>query len=394
MPFPTRQFIRFPLLAIAMTALLAGLWAGLLRLGWDWPRLRPGLPLAHGPLMVSGFLGTLITLERAVALGRRWTYLAPLLTGAGTLALMAGIGGERAPEAIALGSVGLLAMFALIIRAQPALFTATMGVGALAWLVGNVLWLSGWPVYEVVSWWMGFLVLTIAGERLELSRFTQRSWASESVFLVIIVTLFAGLTSGGLASDDGARLTGISLVALTLWLLRYDIARRTVRQGGLTRYVAVCLLSGYVWLGLGGALGVIMGRAVAGLYYDAILHMIFLGFVFAMIFGHAPIIFPAVTGVAVRFRSMFYTHLGLLHLSLLMRVAGDLGASSTCRRWGGLLNAAAVLLFMANTARAVLEGKGILGRPVPAPRPSEGGQFAAIHHVAIHHVASHQRSIL
>jgi hypothetical protein len=96
MPFPTRQFIRFPLLAIAMTALLAGLWAGLLRLGWDWPRLRPGLPLAHGPLMVSGFLGTLITLERAVALGRRWTYLAPLLTGAGTLALMAGIGGSGA----------------------------------------------------------------------------------------------------------------------------------------------------------------------------------------------------------------------------------------------------------------------------------------------------------
>jgi hypothetical protein len=52
-------------------ALLAGLWAGLLRLGWQLPPLLLQLPAQHGPLMVSGFLGTLISLERAVAtLGR------------------------------------------------------------------------------------------------------------------------------------------------------------------------------------------------------------------------------------------------------------------------------------------------------------------------------------
>lgn len=375
----TRQSIRFPLMAAAMMALLAGLWAGLLRLGWSMPMSRPQFLLAHGPLMVCGFLGTLIGIERAVALGRRWTYLAPLFTGAGALALIAGIPGPFAAASITLGSVGLLLMFVLIIRAQPALFTATMGAGALAWFVGNVLWLSGWPVYEVATWWMGFLVLTIAGERLELSRFAQRSRASESIFLIIVVTLWAGLTSGGMAADDGARLTGMALVALTVWLWRHDIARRTVRQTGLTRYVAVCLLSGYVWLGLGGVLSVIIGRTVAGLHYDAILHAIFLGFVLAMIFGHAPIILPAVAGVRVPFLPVFYSHLGLLHISLLLRVGGDLGASLACRQWGGLLNIVAVLLFMVNTVYAVRQSKRAVRRPGAVAQPSHARQSAAIY---------------
>lgn len=87
------QRSRFLLMALGMVALLAALWAGLLRLGWRVPPLRPTLPAAHGPLMISGFLGTLIGLERAVALGRRWTYAGPLLTGLGALALIAGLPG-------------------------------------------------------------------------------------------------------------------------------------------------------------------------------------------------------------------------------------------------------------------------------------------------------------
>jgi hypothetical protein len=73
---------------MAALALLAGLWAGLLRLGWLLPSLSLRLPAQHGPLMVSGFLGTLISLERAVASsqnqnGRCIYYLAPLLAGLG-----------------------------------------------------------------------------------------------------------------------------------------------------------------------------------------------------------------------------------------------------------------------------------------------------------------------
>jgi hypothetical protein len=73
-----------------------------------------------------------------------------------------------------------------------------------------------------------------------------------------------------------------------------------------------------------------------------------------MIFGHAPIIFPAVLGKPISFRITFYGHLALLHLSLSLRVIGDLAPWSQGRLWGGLLNAAVLLLFLANTGYAAL----------------------------------------
>lgn len=84
------------------------------------------------------------------------------------------------------------------------------------------------------------------------------------------------------------------------------------------------------------------------------LHAVFVGFVMAMIFGHAPIIFPAITGKAMPFRPVFYSHLSLLHLSLLLRLSGDLMVWLPGRQWGGLLNGVAILLFVANTGYAML----------------------------------------
>src|SRR4029453_1557886 len=123
---------------------------------------------------------------------------------------------------------------------------------------------------------------------------------------------------------SGMRLSGVGMVLLACWLLRYDLARRTVRQTGLTRFIAVCLLSGYVWLGLGGVLNWCFGGVLAGPYYDAMLHTVFVGFVFAMIFGHAPMILPAILRRTPSYHPTFYAPLGLLHASLLLRVVGDL----------------------------------------------------------------------
>ena len=345
---------RFPLMALGMLALLTALWGGLVRLGWPLPLPRPTLPMVHGPLMVCGFLGTLIGLERAVALGTRWPYVAPLLTALGALALLAGL---PAPPFMALGSLGLVAVFAVIVGRQCVLATIIMALGALLWLVGNSLWLAGWPLSHVVPWWSGFLVLTIAGERLELSRMLRLTIAPYLLFL-LAVTLFVGgllLLSASFAS--GVRLAGVGLVALAWWLLRYDIARRTVWQTGFTRFIAVSLLSGYVWLGVGGVLHWRFGGVLAGPYYDAMLHTVFVGFVFAMIFGHAPMILPAILRRAPSYHPAFYAPLGLHHASLLLRVVGDLVGWWPGRRWGGLLNAVAVLLFLIILARVLPPGK-------------------------------------
>lgn len=343
---------RLPFVILAMAALLAGLWAGLIRLGWGWPSLQPTLPIAHGPLMVSGFLGTVIGLERAVALKRGWTYVGPLLTGLGGLALLAGLPGPLGPLLITLGSLSLVAVFGQILRLHTALFTLVMALGALLWLAGNILWLAGWPVSTVVYWWAGFLILTIAGERLELNRVLRPSGQVRLLFLAANGLFLAGLVISTINFDLGVRLAGISLIALAGWLLRFDIARYTVRKTGLTRFIAVCLLVGYAWLGLGGLLMLLFGGVMAGWYYDALLHAIFVGFVISMIFGHAPIILPAVLKKPIHYSPLFYSHLLLLHLSLLVRVTGDLAAWLPGRTWGGLFNEIAILLFIGNMIRA------------------------------------------
>jgi len=345
--------LRFPLIALSLLLFLTAIWTGLVRLGWRWPALQPALPIAHGPLMVSGFLGTLIAVERAVALRTRWTYIGPLLTGLGGLSLAMGIRGEIGPVLITLGSLGLLLVFAVIVRRHIALYTVVMAVGALAWLVGNLYWLFGRPVYHVVLWWAGFLVLTIAGERLELGRLTRLSRAVEVAFLGVVALFLVGLLVTIPAFDLGTRLASVGMIALGAWLLRYDIARHTVRKPGLPRYIAICLLAGYVWLLAAGLLGLVYGGTAAGPRYDAFLHAIFLGFVISMIFGHAPIIFPAILGAQVAFHPVLYAHLILLHISLLLRVSADMAGALTLRLWAGLLNGIALLLFMGSIAFVV-----------------------------------------
>ncbi len=364
-------------------ALLAGLYAGLLRIGWTLP--APPLPLAavHGPLMIGGFLGTLIALERAVALGTGAGFVVPAVCGAGGLALLAGVAGPWAAGLLVAGSGGLVVMSAGILRRQPVLHHAALALGALAWLAGNVLWLAGWPVYRVVEWWIAFLVLTIAGERLELSRVLGPSAARTAAFAVASGLLAAGVLLGAFAPVAGARLTGLALVAVSAWLLLHDVARRTVRQQGLTRFIAAAMLPGYAWLAVAGVLfAVEADRLVAGPPYDAALHAVLLGFVFSMVFGHAPIILPAVLRVAVPYRRSFYAHLVLLHVSVALRVAGDLGGWWAARRWGGLLAAAAIVAFLAATALSIRRGAAARRRaPKPAPELGEargaGGAPAA-----------------
>lgn len=348
--------IRFPLMLLGMISLIAGLWAGLLRLGWDLPTPQPFLPEGHGPFMVAGFLGVVIGLERAVALGHKWSYLVPFLNGVGGILVIVGFGSAGA-ALMTLSAAVLIGVNAAIMRDQLTDFTIIMGIGSIALLMGNALWFLGEPVYTVVTWWSGFLVLTIVAERLELSRYlTPPAWA-QWLFTAATAIFVLGMVWMSVDQDSGAPVAGLGLIALAAWLGRFDVARRTVKQPGLTRFVAVCLISGYFWLALGGVMMLFAPSWEPGYYYDATLHSIFLGFVFSMIFGHAPIIAPAVLRVEVPYTPLFYIHLVLLHISLLARVGADHAGSDAGHMWGGLINEAALIFFIANTVRAAVLAK-------------------------------------
>src|SRR5207247_5171205 len=96
----------------------------------------------------------------------------------------------------------------------------------------------------------------------------------------------------------GPRLVGVGLMAVALWLLRYDVAWRSLRRVGLARFNGTALLLGYVWLGAAGLVWLLGSERVGGFWYDAMLHSVFLGFAFSMIFAHAPTIVPGSRGSA------------------------------------------------------------------------------------------------
>ncbi len=332
-------------MAPAAIGLVLGVWGGLLRAGWKLPLAMGSLISEHGGLMVGAFLGTLIGVERAVALGARWPWVAPSATGVAGLLLVVGVDRPVAVGLLAAGSAVFVAVTGAIAARQWATFTALPVVGALAWCAGNLAWFRGTQVPAVVPAWMVFLLLTIAGERLELGRVRRPpAWAGH-LLVMLVAVLVLSLAATGAGAGESHRVQGACLLGIALWLAVFDVARVTIRSRGLPRYVAACLLSGFGWLGLAGILGATLGPLESGLEYDAWLHCFFVGFVFTMIFGHAPIVFPAVLRVALVYSPVFYLPLGLLHLGLAVRVAGDLADSGWARSIGAAGSAMAIAAF-------------------------------------------------
>ena len=336
---------RVALLLAAVFALAAAIAGGLARLGVVAP--LGSTALNHAALMISGFLGTVIALERAVALGKGWAYGAPLSAGAGAIALAFGF--DAAARILWIAAPLLfIAASVEIVRRQAMLHTVLLLVAAMCWAAGNLFFLYSTSL-AAISPWFAFLVLTIAAERLELTRLARRGPAARPTFIAAAALLLAGAFFSQLAFGAG-------LVALAAWLAVFDVARRTVRAAGFARYSAIALIAGYAWLAAAG-IAWMLAHAELPVPRDFALHALGLGFVFSMILAHAPLVVPVIARVPMRFTPAFYAPLALLHASVAVRLFG--GATDfAVRGAGGILNTAALALFAATVAYS-------LARPSP-----------------------------
>ena len=352
------QLLRFLFIAFAGVSLLSGMWIGIARLGFALPLPNPDMIALHGPLMAIGFLLTLIGLERAAAVERWWVYGIPLLSLLSIVTLVLG-GRQELTAFFAAGAAALLLLFFYqLFRRQRDEHFIVMKLSAALLLCGNLLWTFDSAIFRIAPWWAGFLVVMIAGERLELTRLRRPPLWVRLALRSALLIFVAGLTLTLFDFRLGVRFAGAGLTAIALWLLRYDLAWQSVKLPGLPRFMAGCLICGYFWLALAGIFWIWFARFFgAGPLYDAMLHTVFVGFVFSMIFAHAPIILPTITGLALPFHNSFYLHAALLHVSLLMRLAGDLAFLPNGQKWGGLLNALAILLFLINNVRAVMSAR-------------------------------------
>ena len=321
-------------------ALLTGMDAGLTLAGVPAPIGSARLADLHGSLMVLGFLGTVISLERATALRVGWGFLAPGLTGAGALALALLPDPLLGRLLLTQGLLTLVLVYAVLSRRNHDLTVGLQALGAVLAAAAALL-LTRVEVSVVLPLLIGFIVLTIAAERVELARLAMPPGADRWLLLlagaltaaVLGTTVFPGPTAlsdlgaGGLGGLTGAtlgglvswRLLGLALLVLTAWLLRHDIARRTVRATGLPRFAAVALLLGYGWLVV-AALGLLLVGRPAGHVHDVVVHATFLGYAMSMVLAHAPVILPAVLKVRLPYHRAMWIPLLLLHVTLLARV--------------------------------------------------------------------------
>lgn len=342
--------------ALAVAGMLvAGIVGGLLRAGVAvavpgdpaWPGRAV---LAHAFLMICGFMGTVIGIERAVAVKARLAWAAPAASALAGVAMLAGLPVASA-WLVVLASIAFIAVNLAVVSRQKAVHTALLLAGAMAWLVGSLLFALGAQAAAVIPWWFSFLVLTIAAERLEMTRLMRRRRGAAAALCACLGLMLVGAACFALSPPWGGRLYGVSLAALAVWLVCFDIARRTVAAHGLSRYMAICLLLGYAWLAIAGLAWIATSFGYAA--RDVALHALGLGFIFSMMLGHAPVILPALARVKLQFGAFFYVPLLLLQGSLAVRLFfgpfdfGLLGA-------GAVGNAAAIAAFAATMAGAAV----------------------------------------
>lgn len=346
-----RLGLRIGIGAVVGLTVVAGVAGGLVRAGVGVPGVlaAPEAVSGHAFLMVCAFLGTVIGLERAVALRHPGALPGPLASALAGVALLTGFTGTANALALA-AALSFCGVNAALIRRQPAAHTALLGVAAVAWAAGCGLHAAGWMPAAVVPLWLAFLVITIAAERLEMTRLMRRRPAARPLLAGVLAALLGGALLSGVQELAGGLLYGAALAALALWLAVFDIARRTVRAGGLSRYMAVCLLGGYAWLAVAGGAWVAM--ALGAPTRDAALHALALGFVVSMVFGHAPVILPALARVKLAFGPVFYGPLLLLHASLALRLLGVI--EPRLAALGATGNALALAAFALTAAGAAL----------------------------------------
>lgn len=346
---------RAALIAAGGLSMLAGLDAALLLLGLPAPVRLDRLAERHGILMVLGFLGTVIALERAVALRSRWGFVAPAGLGGGALLTLS-------PAPALFGQLVLLAGAGVLVAVYGALWQRAHDPVVLAQLVAAVfaacavgLWIRT-DVPTVVVLLCCFIVVTIAAERVELARLMLPASAGD--VLLAGTAVMAG--TGAIAliwPAAGGRLFGVVLAVAALWLASHDVAVRTIRARGLPRFAAAAMLAGYAWLLVAGCVGVAAGTA--GWAYDTVLHAVFLGFAMSMVMAHAPVILPSVLRVRLPYHPVLWLPLVALHLTLVVRVSGSL-TSAPWYQAGAVGTIVAMLLLV---------GAVVAAPRLPAHRP-------------------------
>ena len=342
-------YLRIPFMLLAVVNLLAGLWSGLILIGWNLP-VAP-LAVHHGAIMVGGFLATLIALEKVIPLKRNLLLIIPLISALSLLMTIPGYF-QTGLVFLLIGSIGLFLIQTYYWYTYPRdLSIVLMVVGACCLVIGNAMLINRQFYPAAFPWWMGFLLLTITGERLELSKFLPVSKNNKYFLLSFLFLFLVGIIIP--FHGAGKYFSGAALVCISVWMLKHDVISIGLRKEGLTRFSSTALLLANAWLFIEGMLMITLPDSMFS--YDILVHSFFIGYAFSMIFAHGPIILPGVLGITLKpYHPILYGWLFLVQGSLLFRVGSDAFGSIEGRKVSGILTGIGILLYFITLVALVI----------------------------------------
>ena len=287
----------FFILPLAMLSMIVGVYAGWLRLGWNFPLIEPQSVPQHGALMVGSFLGTLIATEKVSTAQSKWWWLVPVIF-ISSFPLMMHVSAKSGYMALVLGSLGYVWLCGQVCLTYRFTSDILLFIGAIFQFLGHFALLRTFSFPMAFAGWLAFFVFTIVGERLNLTRFLPVSKRDRTELFIWLGLFIASLF---LYHKGYGFVLTLVFVGIAQWLIRNDIARKNLSKEGLHRFLGATLLIGYGWLILTGFVALFNGSSTNATWiYDAVVHSFFIGFILTMIMAHAPIIFPSLLGINVR----------------------------------------------------------------------------------------------
>ena len=298
----------------------------------------------HPVIFITGFFGTLISLERAVGLGKIFFLVPASIVSGVVLYVFFG-----KPHMLILSSLLFCIPSIFVVRMNKYLFYFLFS--SFLFFLGNFAFVLG-GVKSASLLLVESLVLFILAERIELSRIVKLRKSDIIFFIFAFFLILFGLvflflvemnyTERSLVGEFPLQLVGVSNIMLGFWFLMRDIARRVINiSTGITKFSATAVLLAHISLLISGIL-ILFGKWRV---WGGAIHLISLGFVFSMVFGHAPLIFPQIAKVKPVFSRAFYIPLAMLHMSVLVRVVSEIILLHGIKLISLYLNTASILLF-------------------------------------------------
>lgn len=359
---------RIALLIIAALSMLVSVCGAIVRsnLQGSWLALPSPLPDMHGALMVFGFLGGAIGLERAVAWRAGssahpvWGFAVPLFAVFGTMSVGLTTAIGRAPLGRAslipgtLWTIALLILCAVYVGVwtrQQSHAVIIQFLGAAVGAAGAALWACGLDADILSTWWLMFLVLTIIGERLELAHAAFVGPLVRPALITATVATVLCLPVSLVWPLVGYPLLALCFAALLVLMFAYDTARKTWRAGGVTGFMGISMLSAYAWGLVACCIWLFVpygGLGADGLWWDLAVHALALGFIMAMVVAHVCVIVPSIIRRAMPFHPVLWTPLCVFQLGLLLRALGTVRQEDHIWQLGDAITIVGMLTLMAS----------------------------------------------